>query len=65
MDTAEADISDAVMAGENTILIRVSSSLRNIARTVPTVWWLGNTEGEDFYTEAAEYGMTGKTYITF
>ena len=53
------------MAGENTILIRVSSSLRNIARTVPTVWWLGNTEGEDFYTEAAEYGMTGKTYIIF
>ncbi len=63
MDTAVADISGAVTPGENTITIRVSSSLRNIIRTMPQAWWLTNTEGDDFYVEPADYGMTGETVI--
>lgn len=63
MDTATADLSAYVEAGENTIVIRVSSSLNNVARTVPTVWWLSNAEEDDFYVDAADYGMTGDPVI--
>lgn len=58
MDTAEADLTDAVQAGENTISVRVTSSLCNVVRGFAPVFWI--TEE----TEAADYGMTGNTAIT-
>ena len=58
MDTAKADITDAVKPGENTISVRVTSSLCNVVRDYETVFWIT----ED--TEPADYGMTGKTVVT-
>lgn len=59
MDTATADITKAVVPGENTISVRVTSSLRNVARGYEPIFWLTNE------TEPADYGMTGKTTLTF
>ena len=58
MDTAKADITDAVKPGENTISVRVTSSLCNVVRDYEPVFWIT----ED--TEPADYGMTGKTVVT-
>lgn len=58
MDTAEADISEAVVPGENTISVRVTSSLCNVARGYEPIFWL--TEE----TEPVAYGMSGKTFLT-
>ena len=58
MDTAKADITDAVKPGENTISVRVTSSLCNVVRNYEPVFWIT----ED--TEPADYGMTGKTVVT-
>lgn len=57
MDTATADISEAVTAGENTISIRVTSSLCNVVRNYEPIFWI--TEE----TEPAAYGMTGNTRL--
>lgn len=59
MDTATADITKAVVPGENTISVRVTSSLCNVARGYEPIFWLTNE------TETADYGMTGKTTLTF
>ena len=59
MDTAAADITAAVVPGENTISVRVTSSLCNVARGYEPVFWLTSE------TEPADYGMTGKTTLTF
>jgi len=59
MDTATADITKAVVPGENTISVRVTSSLCNVARGYEPILWLTNE------TEPADYGMTGKTTLTF
>lgn len=59
MDTATADITKAVVPGENTISVRVTSSLCNVARGYEPIFWLTNE------TEPADYGMTGKTTLTF
>ncbi|MDO4275181.1 MAG: glycosyl hydrolase [Eubacteriales bacterium] len=58
MDTATADISKAVVSGENTISVRVTSSLCNVARGYDPIFWLTQD------TEPADYGMTGKTTLT-
>ncbi len=58
MDACEADITDLVKAGENTISVRVTSSLCNVARSYDGISWI--TEE----TPAADYGMTGNTVIT-
>lgn len=58
MDTATADISEAVVSGENTISVRVTSSLCNVARGYEPIFWLTQD------TEPADYGMTGKTALT-
>lgn len=58
MDTAEADLSDAVVPGENIITVRVTSSLCNVVRGFEPIFWIT----ED--TEPAAYGMTGKTAVT-
>ena len=59
MDSARADITEALTAGENTICVKVTSSLRNVARTVPYIFWLGGNfdPGED------DYGMVGNTVV--
>lgn len=76
MDTAAADISEYVMPGENTIEVRVTSSLRNIMRKIGyIVGQQGNSDSESgsysatvggwhVNPETAEYGMTGKTTLT-
>lgn len=58
MDACEADLTDLVKAGENTISVRVTSSLCNVARSYDGISWI--TEE----TPAADYGMTGNTVIT-
>lgn len=58
MDACEADLTDLVQAGENTISVRVTSSLCNVARSYEGIFWI--TEE----TPAADYGMTGNTVIT-
>ena len=76
MDTATADISDFVVPGENTIEVRVTSSLCNIMRKVGyIIGQQGNSDsssgsysatvgGWKVNPETAEYGMTGNTTIT-
>jgi hypothetical protein len=59
MDTAYADISDYVQAGENTISVRVTSSLRNIALTQESIFWLPYIGAQP-----DDYGMTGNTVLT-
>jgi hypothetical protein len=59
MDTAYADISDYVQAGENTISVRVTSSLRNIALTQESIFWL-----PIIGAQPDDYGMTGNTVLT-
>ena len=58
MDACEADLTDLVKAGENTISVRVTSSLCNVARSYDGISWI--TEE----TPAADYGMTGNAVIT-
>lgn len=58
MDACEADLTELVQAGENTISVRVTSSLCNVARSYEGIFWI--TEE----TPAADYGMTGNTVIT-
>lgn len=64
MDGRCADISDYVKPGENTIEIRVTSSLRNIMRKVGyDQGWVNEMFGLTTVPEAADYGMTGETKI--
>ena len=58
MGTAEADLTDAVIPGENTISVRVTSSLCNVVRGFEPIFWITDE------TEPADYGMTGKTVLT-
>ena len=58
MDTGKADITKAAVPGENTITVRVTSSLCNVVRGFEPVFWITPE------TEAADYGMTGKTVLT-
>lgn len=58
MDIAEADLTSAVVPGENTITVRVTSSLCNVVRGFEPIFWI--TEE----TEPAAYGMTGETTLT-
>ncbi len=58
MDTARADISDYVQAGENSISVRVTSSLRNIALTQEYIFWLAVSGAAP-----DAYGMTGNTAV--
>lgn len=55
MDKMEADLSDAAKAGENTIEVRVTSSLKNVLRSMEYI-----VEQEE---EPAAYGMTGETEL--
>ncbi len=59
MDTAYAELTDYVQPGENTISVRVTSSLRNIALTQPYIFWLPLAGAQP-----DSYGMTGRTVIT-
>ena len=59
MDAATADITDYVKFGENTIAVRVTSSLRNVALTQPYIFWLGIAGAQP-----DDYGMTGSAAIT-
>ena len=54
----KADITKAAVPGENTITVRVTSSLCNVVRGFEPVFWITPE------TEAADYGMTGKTIFT-
>ncbi|MCF0133417.1 MAG: hypothetical protein HUJ72_06085 [Blautia sp.] len=60
MDTAAADLTEAVQPGENTISVRVTSSLRNIALTQESIFWLPMAGAVP-----DDYGMTGSTIVTF
>lgn len=55
MDKMEADLSDVVKAGENTIEVRVTSSLKNVLRSMEYI--------VDPEEEPAAYGMTGETKL--
>lgn len=74
MDSASADISDYVKAGENTIEVRITSSLRNIMRKVGyLIKEEGSSGGSAGFQhtiggwtsqpEADSYGMTGETRL--
>lgn len=58
MDRCTADVTDFVKEGENTIKIRVTSSLRNvmIRQGYESGWIFGTPQPDD-------YGMTGKTKL--
>ncbi len=59
MDRRTADLSGLVKDGENTIEVRVTSSLRNRMREI------GYDQGWNIlHPEAADYGMTGRTWLT-
>ena len=55
MDAVKADLSDVVKAGENTIEVHVTSSLKNVLRSMGHI-----VEAEE---EPADYGMTGNTEL--
>lgn len=59
MDTTAADLTSYVQAGENTITVNVTSSLRNILLQMPYIFWFGITG-----TQPDTYGMTGETTLT-
>lgn len=57
MESCVADITDYVQPGENTITVNVTSSLRNVMRSLEyKAWYFGDPGADD-------YGMTGKTEI--
>lgn len=65
MDGKKADITAYVKPGENTIEVRVTSSLRNIMRKVGyDRGWVNEMFGLTEVPEAADYGMTGEAKIT-
>ena len=55
MDAVKADLSNVVKAGENTIEVHVTSSLKNVLRSMGHI-----VEAEE---EPADYGMTGDTEL--
>ena len=58
MDSRIADLTEAVTAGENTLEVRVTSSLRNRMRTI------GYDQGWNIlHPDAADYGMTGEAFL--
>lgn len=58
MDSGAADITEMVKPGENTIVVRVTSSLCNVMREI------GYESGWNIVTpESNDYGMTGETKI--
>lgn len=64
MDGKFAEISDFVKPGENTIEVRVTSSLRNIMRKVGyDQGWVNEMFGLTSVPEADDYGMTGETNV--
>lgn len=64
MDGKCADISSCAVAGENTIEVRVTSSLRNIMREVGyDQGWVNKMFGLTEVPPAADYGMIGETKI--
>jgi len=59
MDSGCANITGCVKAGENTICVRITTSLRNLARTMDEADWL-----KDSHDPGADtYGMTGSVRI--
>ncbi|WP_373212759.1 glycosyl hydrolase [Ruminococcus sp. 5_1_39BFAA] len=75
MDSAEADISDYVQGGENTIEVRVTSSLRNAMRSYGYIMGASQATDENSSSfqnsaggwleqpEPDDYGMVGETSI--
>ncbi len=73
MDTAEADLTEYLQAGENTIEVRVSSSLRNVMREVGyLIQGVNEGSGNSLQNsiggwaeqpEADSYGMTGEARL--
>ena len=58
MDRRTADLTGRLVEGENTLEVRVTSSLRNKMRE------LGYEQGWNIlHPEAADYGMTGETRL--
>lgn len=57
MDSCTADLSEAVRAGENTLEVRVTSSLLNRMKQVGYSGWLGSPA-------TADYGMVGAAGLT-
>lgn len=57
MDNGRADISDYVQIGENSIEVRVTSSLRNRMLQIGYEGW------SDFVPEPAEYGLQGEVIL--
>ena len=58
MDRRTADLTECIVEGENTLEVRVTSSLRNVMREV------GYDQGWIIlHPDAADYGMTGETKL--
>lgn len=55
MDAVKAELTNVVKAGENTIEVRVTSSLKNVLRSMNYI--------VDAEEEPADYGMTGNTEL--
>lgn len=59
MDRRTADLTAYIQPGENTITVRVTSSLRNIMITQGYDGWIFGTPDPD------DYGMTGETKLVY